>query len=107
MFEDTLRKYQDAAIRSESSLPLLNFGQNAIFTMGLTVVMYFTASDVVSGNATIGDLVLVNGLLFQLSVPSNFIGGVYREVQQAFIDMETMFRLGDARPRIVDVAGAI
>ncbi len=86
-YEDMLRRYQDAAIQSESSLSLLNFGQNAIFTTGLTVLMYLTASDVVSGTATIGNLVLVNGLLFQLRVPLNFIGGLYREVQQALIDI--------------------
>jgi ATP-binding cassette subfamily B (MDR/TAP) protein 7 len=106
-YEDTLREYQGAAIRSEASLSLLNFGQNAIFTTGLTAVMYLTAADVVSGTATVGDLVLVNGLLFQLSVPLNFIGSVYREVQQALIDMEAMFRLRDARPKIVDSEGAI
>ena len=107
VYEDTLRKYQGAAIRSEASLSLLNFGQNAIFTTGLTAIMYLTAADVVAGTATVGDLVLVNGLLFQLSVPLNFIGGVYREVQQALIDMEAMFRLKDARPKIVDDEGAI
>ena len=107
VYEDTLRKYQGAAIRSEASLSLLNFGQNAIFTTGLTAIMYLTAADVVAGTATVGDLVLVNGLLFQLSVPLNFIGGVYREVQQALIDMEAMFRLRDARPKIVDDEGAI
>ncbi|KAL3789946.1 hypothetical protein ACHAW5_006564 [Stephanodiscus triporus] len=106
-YEDTLRQYQDAAIRSQGSLSLLNFGQNAIFTTGLTAMMCLTAADVVTGNATVGDLVLVNGLLFQLSVPLNFIGGLYREVQQALIDMEAMFRLRDARPKIVDADGAI
>ena len=106
-YERTLCEYQDAAIKAQSSLSLLNFGQNVIFTAGLTGIMYLTAIDVAAGSATVGDLVLVNGLLFQLSVPLNFIGGVYREVQQALIDMDEMFRLRDARPKIVNSTSSI
>ena len=106
-YEETLATYQQAALRAQSSLSLLNFGQNAIFTMGLTTIMYLTALDVISGNATVGDLVLVNGLLFQLSVPLNFIGSVYREVRQSLIDMEAMFALRDTKPAIVDKENAM
>jgi ATP-binding cassette subfamily B (MDR/TAP) protein 7 len=107
VYEGTLRKYQDAALRAQSSLSMLNFGQNAIFTCGLTTIMYLTALDVINGNATVGDLVLVNGLLFQLSVPLNFIGSVYREVRQALIDMEAMFALRDTKPAFVDKVDAL
>jgi ABC-type transport system involved in Fe-S cluster assembly fused permease/ATPase subunit len=107
VYEGTLRKYQDAALRAQSSLSLLNFGQNAIFTMGLTSIMYLTAVDVMNGSATVGDLVLVNGLLFQLSVPLNFIGSVYREVRQSLIDMEAMFALRDTKPAFVDKNNAV
>jgi ABC-type transport system involved in Fe-S cluster assembly fused permease/ATPase subunit len=107
VYESTLKRYQDAALRAQSSLSLLNFGQNAIFTLGLTTIMYLTALDVMSGNATVGDLVLVNGLLFQLSVPLNFIGSVYREVRQALIDMEAMFALRDTKPTFVDREDAV
>ena len=105
-YETTLRKYQRSALQAQSSLALLNFGQSAIFTVGLTTIMYLTAKDVMAGNATVGDLVLVNGLLFQLSVPLNFIGSVYREVQQSFVDMEAMFGLRDTKPAIVDSLNA-
>jgi len=105
-YETTLRKYQTSALQAQSSLALLNFGQNAIFTVGLTTIMYLTAKDLMAGNATVGDLVLVNGLLFQLSVPLNFIGSVYREVQQSFVDMEAMFGLRDTKPAIVDSPNA-
>ncbi|KAL7494259.1 hypothetical protein ACHAWT_002970 [Skeletonema menzelii] len=105
-YETTLKKYQSSALQAQSSLALLNFGQSAIFTVGLTTIMYLTAKDLMAGNASVGDLVLVNGLLFQLSVPLNFIGSVYREVQQSFVDMEAMFGLRDTKPAIVDSPNA-
>ena len=105
-YETTLRKYQSSALQAQSSLALLNFGQSAIFTIGLTTIMYLTAKDIMAGNASVGDLVLVNGLLFQLSVPLNFIGSVYREVQQSFVDMEAMFGLRDTKPALVDSPNA-
>ena len=106
-YESTLHSYQKMALKASASLSLLNFGQNAIFSMGLTVIMYLTLRDVKRGLATMGDLVLVNGLLFQISVPLNFIGWVYQELRQSFIDMEAMFQLRDTRPGVFDHPGAI
>jgi ATP-binding cassette, subfamily B (MDR/TAP), member 7 len=106
-YEESLQGFQKAAIQAQNSLSLLNFGQTAIFSVGLTGVMWLTTQQVLQGTATIGDLVLVNGLLFQLSVPLFFIGGVYREVRQSFIDMENMYELLDQKPRIVDKDTAI
>ena len=79
-FEDSLLKFQEASIKTQTSLSLLNFGQNAIFSTGLTTMMIMCVGNIADGTATVGDLVLVNGLLFQLSIPLNFIGSVYREL---------------------------
>ncbi|CAB9529909.1 Lactococcin-G-processing and transport ATP-binding protein LagD [Seminavis robusta] len=106
-YETSLRGYQKAALQAQNSLSLLNFGQQAIFSAGLTGVMWLTTQQIIDGTATVGDLVLVNGLLFQLSVPLFFIGSVYREVRQSFIDMENMYQLLDQKPRIVDKGTAI
>jgi ABC-type transport system involved in Fe-S cluster assembly fused permease/ATPase subunit len=107
VYDTALKEYQTMAIKTASSLSTLNVGQNVIFSLGLTIIMYLTLHDVRHGHATVGDLVLVNGLLFQLSVPLNFIGWVYQEIRQSFIDMEAMFQLRDTCPQIVDVDSAI
>ncbi|XP_076271132.1 ATP binding cassette subfamily B member 7 isoform X2 [Rhynchophorus ferrugineus] len=92
-YDDSLKKYQDASLKTSSSLALLNFGQNAIFSAALSGIMILAANEIMKGNMTVGDLVMVNGLLFQLSIPLGFLGSVYREVRQALIDMQTMFTL--------------
>lgn len=101
-YDSSLKKFQEASIVTQQSLSFLNFGQNAIFSAGLTAIMYMTLQDIVGGSATIGDLVLVNGLLFQLSIPLNFIGMVYRELRQAALDMQSMFALRQTSPLVRD-----
>ncbi|KAG7370399.1 ABC transporter ATP-binding protein [Nitzschia inconspicua] len=101
-YEESLRGYQKAALQSQQSLSLLNFGQAAIFSVGLTGIMILTAQQILDGTSTVGDLVLVNGLLFQLSVPLNFIGSVYREVRLSLLDMEQMFELMDTQSTITN-----
>ena len=101
-FDQNLKGFQKAAIATQTSLSALNFGQNAIFSVGLTAMMYMTTESIIAGEATLGDLVLVNGLLFQLSIPLNFIGSVYRELRQATVDMEALFKLRSVAPRIID-----
>lgn len=92
-YDAALRNYQDASIKVATSLAFLNSGQNLIFSSALTAMMYYGADGVATGQLTVGDLVMINQLVFQLSVPLNFLGSVYRELRQSLLDMETLFNL--------------
>eukprot|EP01080_Neovahlkampfia_damariscottae_P001624 gene1624-12749_t len=101
-----LKEYENESIKVQSSLSFLNFGQQFIFTSALTIMMIMTAKGVMTGNFTIGDLVLVNTMLFQLSIPLNFLGTIYREITQAIADMENMFQLLNVHTEVKDKENA-
>jgi ATP-binding cassette subfamily B protein len=101
-----LRGYEKAAVRSVASLSLLNIGQAVIISVGLTAIMWMASADIVSGRMSVGDFVLVNTYLLQLYQPLNFFGFVYREVKQALVDMEAMFRLLRVEREIPDAPDA-
>lgn len=101
-YDQALRGYQEAAVRSQLSLSLLNVGQSLVINSGLVLVMYLAASAYLAGSITIGDFVLANTLLIQLFIPLNFLGFVYREIKQSLVDMEQMFSLLDKGQEVAD-----
>jgi ATP-binding cassette, subfamily B, heavy metal transporter len=92
-YDENLRHYEAAAVKSEASLGLLNIGQSLIIAIAVTLLMILAAQGVVARTLTLGDLVLVNALLIQLYIPLNFLGMVYREIKQSLVDIDRMFRL--------------
>jgi ATP-binding cassette subfamily B protein len=105
-YDRAMARYEQAAIRIWTSIAWLNIGQVVIFTAGMTTCMVMSGLAVVRGEQTIGDFVLINALLMQLSIPLNFIGMVYREIKQGLIDIEAMFDLLEVPPEITDRPGA-
>jgi ABC-type transport system involved in Fe-S cluster assembly fused permease/ATPase subunit len=101
-YDQFLKGYERADVKTETSLGFLNIGQSVIIALAVTTLMILSADGVVGGTLSIGDLVLVNALLIQLYIPLNFMGMVYREIKQAFIDMERMFNLLEKPQEVKD-----
>jgi ATP-binding cassette subfamily B protein len=106
-FDTALRAYERAAVKSQTTLSMLNVGQGFIIAAGLVTVMLMAGEGVVAGTMTVGDFVLVNTYLVQLYMPLNFLGLVYRNIKQSLIDLEKMFQLLGVRPEIEDRPGAL
>jgi len=105
-FDRSLRRYEDAAVRSKTTLALVNIGQGFIIAVGLTLVMTMAGFDIQSGAMTVGGFVMVNTYLMQLFQPLNFLGFVYREIKQSLTDMEAMFRLTAEQREVTDAEDA-
>jgi len=101
-YDDTLTAWEEVAVKSQSSMSLLNFGQGAIIALGVTFIMFYAARGVVSDTMSVGDLVLVNAFLLQLFIPLNFLGVVYRQIKYALADMDLVFKLLEREPEITD-----
>jgi ATP-binding cassette subfamily B protein len=105
-YDSAMRGYENASIRSHTSLALLNVGQAVIISLGLTAVMLMTANGIVKGTLTIGTFVMANTYLMQLYQPLGFFGFVYREIKQSLIDMERMFELMSEEIQVADALDA-
>ncbi|KAK0658722.1 putative iron-sulfur clusters transporter [Cercophora samala] len=105
-YDRALQQYEKSSIKVATSLAFLNSGQNIIFSSALTIMMWLGAKGIVAGTLSVGDLVLINQLVFQLSVPLNFLGSVYRELRQSLLDMETLFNLQKVNVSIKEKEGA-
>ncbi len=101
-YDDTLDKWESAAVKSQTSMSLLNFGQGVVIAIGVTLMMISAAQGVVDGNMTIGDLVLVNTMMLQLFIPLNFLGIIYRALKYSLADMDMMLKLLDTKQDIKD-----
>jgi len=105
-YDAALRAYERAAVKSETTLTLLNMGQGSIIAVGLVGVMTLAGRGVAAAEMTVGDFVLVNAYLIQLYTPLNFLGMVYRNIKQSLTDLEQMMTLLAVRPEILDRPGA-
>lgn len=101
-YSKVLENWETAAVKSQTSMSMLNFGQAGIIAIGVTLIMIFAGMGVVDGHMTIGDLVMVNALMLQLFMPLGFLGIVYRQLKYSMADMDLMFRLMDREPEIQD-----
>jgi ATP-binding cassette subfamily B protein len=105
-YDRSMARYEEASVKTYTSLAVLNAGQAVIFTTGLAAAMVLCALDVKAGRDTVGDFVMINAMMIQLYQPLNFMGMVYREIKQAVIDIEVMFGVLNRKPEIEDRQGA-
>ncbi|MDX5358503.1 MAG: ABC transporter ATP-binding protein/permease, partial [Rhodobacterales bacterium] len=105
-YDRAMEGYEKFAIQTGQSLNFLNVGQTLLLTIGLVAVMVMAAMGVQSGTLTVGDFVMVNAYMIQITMPLNFLGSVYREIRQALVDMGEMFGLLGQPAEIVDQTGA-
>jgi ATP-binding cassette, subfamily B, heavy metal transporter len=105
-YDAAMSAYEGFAVRTGQSLSVLNMGQSFIITTGLIIVMVMSAYGVQAGQFTVGDFVMVNAYMIQITMPLNFLGTVYREIRQALVDMAAMFHLLEQPAEVVDKPGA-
>ncbi|UIN20643.1 ABCB family ABC transporter ATP-binding protein/permease [Herbaspirillum frisingense] len=105
-YDEGLQRYERAAVKSQSSLSLLNTGQSAIIAIAVTLILWRATAGVIDGSMTLGDMVLVNAFMIQLYIPLNFLGVLYREIKQSMADMERLFSLLEENREVADRPGA-
>jgi ATP-binding cassette, subfamily B, heavy metal transporter len=105
-YDEGLQRFERAAVKSQTSLSLLNSGQSAIIATAVTLILWRATQGVIDGTMSLGDLVLVNAFMIQLYIPLNFLGVIYREIKQSLADMERLFSLLDQNREIADAPAA-
>ena len=105
-YDQGLQSFENAAVRSQTSLSFLNTGQSLIIATAVTLILWRATEGVIAGTMTLGDLVLVNSFMIQLYIPLNFLGVIYREIKQSLADMERLFSLLDQNREVADSPGA-
>ena len=105
-YDEGLQRYENAAVKSQTSLSLLNTGQSLIIALAVTLILWRATQGVIDGKMTLGDLVLVNAFMIQLYIPLNFLGVIYREIKQSLTDMEKLFSLLDQNREVADAPDA-
>ncbi len=105
-YDKSMKQYEVAALKTSYSLSFLNVGQAFLITAGLVAVMIMAAIGVQNGSLTVGDFVMVNAYMIQITMPLNFLGTVYREIRQALVDMSEMFELLTQAPDVIDSSDA-
>ncbi|MDP6872234.1 MAG: ABC transporter ATP-binding protein/permease [Alphaproteobacteria bacterium] len=105
-FDGSMARYESAAVRSQTSLAILNIGQGLIIAFGMCSVMLLAAQGIIAGELTIGDFVLINTFMMQLYQPLGFLGFVYREIKQSLVDMDKMFELIEVHTEVADAPDA-
>ncbi|WP_397409938.1 ABCB family ABC transporter ATP-binding protein/permease [Polaromonas sp.] len=105
-YDENLKRYRRAAVKSQTSLSLLNTGQQLIIATGLVAMLWRATQGVVDGRMTLGDLVMVNAFMIQLYIPLGFLGVLYREIKQSLTDLSKMFNLMEREREIADQPGA-
>nr|MDP2190223.1 ABC transporter ATP-binding protein/permease [Rhodoferax sp.] len=106
-YDENLERYRRAAVKSQTTLSLLNTGQQLIIATGLIAMLWRATQGVVDGRMTLGDLVMVNAFMIQLYIPLGFLGVLYREIKQSLTDLDKMFTLIEREREIADVPGAV
>ncbi|WP_243611995.1 ABCB family ABC transporter ATP-binding protein/permease [Shimia aestuarii] len=106
-YDESMEGYESAALKTSYSLAFLNFGQSFLITSGLVAVMVMAAMGVQAGELTVGDFVMVNAYMVQITIPLNFLGTVYREIRQSLVDMGEMFDLLEQPSEVSDKPGAL
>ncbi|MFL6707478.1 MAG: ABCB family ABC transporter ATP-binding protein/permease, partial [Massilia sp.] len=105
-YDQGLQNFENAAVKSQTSLSVLNTGQSLIIASAVTLILWRATVGVIDGTMSLGDLVLVNSFMIQLYIPLNFLGVIYREIKQSLADMERLFGLLDQNREVADSEGA-